>query len=116
MNTFFAICLFLSFKFVDGSECSFPADGLSMTVADETLAIRSTEVSASLRISDLASMRFTNSGETGVHKVDSDVLMEVISLKGDNLGAYKSIEDIKKSLSGGTYILRQGNHSIKISI
>lgn len=115
MNTFFAICLFLTFKFVDGNECSFPADGLSMTVADEALVVKSADMSATLKMSDLASMRFTDSAESGMQPIDNSSAIEVFSLKGESLGSYVSIENIKKSIPGGTYILRQGNISIKIS-
>lgn len=113
---FIAICLFLSFQFVDGGECSFPADGLSMTVEGKTLVVSSTEMTATLQLSDLASMRFTDSGESAVANVEDLSEFEVFSLKGESKGSFKTVYELKKSLPGGVYILRRGDYSIKISI
>lgn len=116
MNTIFTICLFLTFKFVDGNECAFPADDLSISVENQTLQLKSSEVNVTLSIKDLASMRFTDSPETGISQLDSDSALEVYSLKGESVGLFQSFYDLKKSLPTGTYIIRQGKNSIKISI
>lgn len=116
MNSIIAVCLFLTIRFVDGNECSFPADGLSMTVVNEKLVVESDNVSASLTIGDLASMRFTDSAAADISQVSMTSPFEVISLSGQSLGSFKSTEELKNKLPGGTYILRQGKNTIKISI
>ena len=75
-------------------------------------------MTASLAISDLASMRFTDSAETSIEGQGRalDSRFDVFALDGKSAGSYQSLSEMKKSLPSGTYIIRCGNYSIKLSI
>lgn len=109
--------LFLTFRNIDGSECSFATSSLSITVGDGKLHVSNSEKTAELDLSTLISMKFTDKeAESGLVESVSDKILKVYSLKGEYLGSYNSMGEVRKSLPKGTYIVKSGDKTEKKTI
>ena len=105
----------LSFKMKDASEITVAADNLTMNYSDGDLVLTSASVSETLPVADIASMTFTNQ-QDGVDEINS-VLSEKASYYtsgGVRAGEFKSVDDARRSLPSGIYIVRTGSKSFKI--
>lgn len=112
MNIFYAISLFLTFRFVGGDVVSVPTESLSMIVADDQLYVSSPQVNEKFDLAALESMEFTDE-YSSLTEIGSEDAVSAYSLKGELIGDFKSISDAEKSLDKGIYLLKTEKKTIK---
>lgn len=109
-----AECRYLTFTLTDGTECSALCEGLTMTVADGALEVRSGTDVKVLPLADLLGMRFTAEMSGIDEPVAADGSVEVYGLDGVSLGSKASRAEAARSLSRGVYILKTDRGTEKI--
>lgn len=105
----------LTFKMADGSEMSVAADGLAINYSEGSLLLKSATVDESIATANISSMRFTT--EAAAVEGISDILSsqsEYFDLSGVRVGIFESLNEARKALPAGTYIMRSNNKTIKV--
>lgn len=112
MNIFYAISLFLTFRFVGGGVVSVPTESLSMNIVEDQLYVSGPQVNEKFDLTALESMEFTDE-YSSLTDIGSEDAVSAYSLKGELIGDFKSISDAEKSLEKGIYLLKMENKTIK---
>lgn len=105
----------LSFKMKDASEITVAADNLTMNYSDGNLLLTSPTVSETLPVADITSMVFTNR-EAGIDEINVALSENgyYYTLDGVKVGEFTSVDDGRRSLPSGMYIVRTESKSFKI--
>lgn len=105
----------LTFKMADGNEMSVASEGLTINYIDGYLQLKSTTVDQSILCEEVKSMKFSAT-PVSVDGI-SDILSseaEYFDLSGKNMGIFTTVDDARKDLPSGTYIVRSKDKTIKL--
>lgn len=106
---------YLVFKSADGTSTSLNAVGLTITFKDGTLVADDGSATATYPLSTLASMSFSNtSGIAPVSVGDGPVW--VFTLTGSCSGQFSSVEQARKHLQPGVYVIKSKDQTRKMTV
>ncbi len=105
----------LTFQLTDDTEMSVASEGLAMSYNAGMLHLKSATVDQSLETQLIKSMKFTTipAGVEGVKDVVASEA-EYFDASGKKMGIFQSLEEARKSLPSGTYIIRGKDKTIKV--
>lgn len=106
----------LTFRLKDNSEISVASQNLNIDYNNGVLLLSSPSVNQTLSINNVKSMRFTTSS-AGINEVIGDFAsgeIEFYNIGGALVGKFSSIENARKTLPAGIYIINNGEKSLKI--
>ena len=108
---------YLTVEANDGTTTTMTANGLTLTFSDGQLYATNGTESWSLPLSGLSKMYFSNTdaislplSEIGEGEVD------IYSTSGISMGKYQSIDEARKHLKKGVYVVKDGSRTLKITI
>lgn len=110
---------FLMLTTTSGSQTTLAVDKLELTVSGSQLVATNVAGTRSFKLSDLATMQFTNSGiATAIDAADTALSagVDIFSLSGTSLGHYSSMAECRAKLGKGIYIARQSGKTTKIQV
>ena len=114
---------YLMFQTTDGSTTAVAAADLTITFSDGKLLATNVDGSKTFTLTDLSKMFFSATGDaSGIDEVQDSGLqtnngpVEVFTLAGFSLGNYETLEQAKRALSPGIYLLKSGSRTIKIAV
>ena len=101
------------FNLSDGTMIVLPADGLNMTVKDESLHATTSEGTRVIPLSTLLSFQFSGDvSEAAFTEAERACDFEVYTLGGVALGRFASPTE----LPAGTYIIKTGSRIFKLAV
>lgn len=106
----------LSFQLTDGTELTVAADNLAITYTDNSLQLKSATVDRSIAVDLIRSMQF-KSEASGIDNVGADhatVPAVYYTPAGVEAGRFASVEEARKTLPSGLYIVNDNVKSFKI--
>ncbi len=117
LSLFAADFPWLTFKLVDNTEMSVESEELSMTYQDGFLNLSSSKVDKSIPVSQIKSMMFTST-PTGVSDIKTADSQEgdYYNLSGIKVGRFLTVEEAKKSLPSGIYIVKSDSKTFKVTL
>lgn len=106
----------LTFKMTDGTEVSVEAADLIINYNAGKLLITGPTVDRELIVAELESMQFTSeaAGLKNIIAEEGSGNFSVYTASGMEAGSFSSINDVRKALPSGVYIIRSGEKSFKI--
>lgn len=105
----------LTFRLADGTEMSVAADNLTMTYQDGKLLLSSGSVNEVFTVSDLESMRFSAElGAIAQVEGDDNSPIELFTVNGIKAGEFRTVNDARRELPSGIYLVKMKNRTIKI--
>lgn len=114
-----AEALQLVFERTDGTQRSFNALGLTMTVSGTSMHVSGASVDEVLELASLKKMYFTADGVSAIGEIllnSSEKRVSVYALNGAELGTFDSVTDAVTLLSTGVYVFRCGESTFKIAV
>ncbi len=105
----------LTFRMADGTEMSIASEGLAINYSDGYLQLKSSTVDQSISCQEVKSMKFTTSPAAvdGISDISSSEA-EYFDISGKNMGVFATVDDARKALPSGTYIVRSKDKTIKL--
>lgn len=106
----------LTFSMKDNTELSVASENLNIDYNNKMLVLTSASVNQSISIDQVKSMRFTTS-PAGINEVIGDLAsgeIDFYNVTGTKAGRFTSVDEAKKNLPSGIYILNNGEKSLKI--
>lgn len=106
----------LTFSMKDKSELSVASENLSIDYNNRMLVLTSPSVNQTISIDHVKSMRFTSS-PSGIIEIKEDLTsgnIELYNLAGTKVGGFSSLDEARKNLPSGIYIINKGEKSLKI--
>jgi hypothetical protein len=107
---------YLTIVCIDGTKTSLTAVGLSISFSDTQLTATNayTDETTTIALTDLASMKFSNTDETtGIHTIHAnetnDKKNAIYNLQGEQL-------PVNATLPKGIYIIKKGNETQKFIV
>ena len=106
----------LSFVMTDNTEISVAADNLSINYSDNTLTLKSATVDQAIAVDKIKSMQFKSdlSGISELTTDSADGSATYYTTSGISVGSFASVEEARKSLPAGIYIVKNSVKSFKI--
>ena len=105
----------LTFSLTDDTEISVSADNLKMNYKDGFLQLSSSSVDQAIPVDKIKSMKFT-SYSAGIDDTEVQSDGEYYNLSGICVGKYSSIENARKVLPSGVYIVKSEKKTYKITL
>lgn len=105
----------LTFRMSDNTEISVPSQNLKIDYSDRVLHVSTSTVTTDISIDKVKSMQFTSSSSAidNVLNDGEDGAMEFFNVSGVKAGSFGSLEEARKSLPSGVYIIKNGEKSRK---
>lgn len=109
---------YLSFQTADGSIVSLKSDNLNLTIEDGKLVVQNGEGSNKFVLTDLARMFFSQSTETAITNLNTDVnsTLQVYTTSGVFLGEFDSERSLRRSVSSGIYVVKTNGRTLKMAV
>ena len=105
----------LTFRMSDNTEISVPSPNLKIDYNDRVLHVSTPAVTTDISIDKVKSMQFTSSS-SAVDKISDGSesgAMEFFNVSGVKTGSFGSLEEARKALPSGVYIIKNGEKSRK---
>ncbi|MDE7096538.1 MAG: hypothetical protein K2O47_03500, partial [Muribaculaceae bacterium] len=107
----------LTFKMTDDTELSVASDNLTINYEDGYLHLLSTSAEQSIPVDQIKSMKFTQSPAAVINVTDSiSGNAYYYNLSGIMVGHFSSVEDARKALPSGMYIVKTDSKTFKASL
>lgn len=108
---------YLAFETTGGEVTTVAVESLSLAIADGSLVATNAEGTHTFALSELSSMRFCVS-PTSVAATDIDFNSEVqvVSVSGIEFGRFANIDEARKALPAGVYLMKSNKQTLKIAI
>lgn len=109
---------YLSFQTVDGSVVSLKSSNLNLTIEDGKLVVQNDEGSNKFVLTDLARMFFSQSTETAITNLNTDVnsTLQVYTTSGVFLGGFDSERSLRRSVPSGIYVVKTNGRTLKMAV
>lgn len=109
---------YLSFQTVDGSVVSLKSSNLNLTIEDGKLVVQNDEGSNKFVLTDLARMFFSQSTETTITNLNTDVnsTLQVYTTSGVFLGEFDSERSLRRSVPSGIYVVKTNGKTLKMAV
>ncbi len=109
---------YLSFQTVDGSVVSLKSSNLNLTIEDGKLVVQNDEGSNKFVLTDLARMFFSQSTETAITNLNTDVnsTLQVYTTSGVFLGEFDSERSLRRSVPSGIYVVKTNGKTLKMAV
>lgn len=109
---------YLSFQTVDGSVVSLKSSNLNLTIEDGKLVVQNDEGSNKFVLTDLARMFFSQSTETAITNLNTDVnsTLQVYTTSGVFLGGFDSEHSLRRSVPSGIYVVKTNGKTLKMAV
>lgn len=107
----------LTFRMTDNTEISVDAENLAITFKDGNLLLSSSTVDQTIPANQIKSMRFTatSAGVDDIADIQSTAGV-YYNLSGIKVGKFNSVEEARKELSPGVYIVKGNLKTYKVTI
>ena len=91
---------------------------MTLTVSGNQLIVTNAEGTESFVLTDLKSMQFSADGSVTAldNVINTEAEMEVYTLTGVRLGRFDNLEDARRQIGQGTYLISDGKNTQKIVI
>lgn len=105
----------LTFRMSDNTEISVPSQNLKIDYSDRVLHVSTSTVTTDISIDKVKSMQFTSSSSAidNVLNDGEEGAMEFFNVSGVKSGSFGSLEEARKALPSGVYIIKNGEKSRK---
>lgn len=109
---------YLSFQTVDGSVVSLKSSNLNLTIEDGKLVVQNDEGSNKFVLTDLARMFFSQSTETAITNLNTDVnsTLQVYTTSGVFLGEFDNERSLRRSVPSGIYVVKTNGRTLKMAV
>lgn len=102
---------YLVFTNTGGTTTVLGVTNMTLAVSGSNLSVTNADGTTAFVLTDLANMQFSVDGSTVSaidHVLDAGQPVSVFSLTGISLGTFNSLTEGVKTLSTGTYVIKQG--------
>lgn len=106
----------LTFSMKDNTELSVASENLNIDYSNRMLVLTSASVNQTISIDQVKSMRFTAT-PSGINEVIGNSAsgeFDFYNISGTKAGKFTSIDEARKNLPSGIYIITNGEKSLKI--
>lgn len=112
---------YLAFATTDGAVTTLSVASLTLTLAPGTLTAADADGSRTFQLAELAKMYFTDTpaSAAAIDAVAADApagRVAVYGVDGTPRGDFPSLDDARKALARGTYVVQSENSTIKIAV
>lgn len=109
---------YLSFQTVDGSVVSLKSSNLNLTIEDGKLVVQNDEGSNKFVLTDLTRMFFSQSTETAITNLNTDVnsTLQVYTTSGVFLGEFDNERSLRRSVPSGIYVVKTNGRTLKMAV
>lgn len=106
----------LTFRMADNSEISVAAENLEINYGGQKLHLKSATVDQTIAVDGIKSMRFTDTpaaidAPQGAAQVAAG---DYYTAAGVKAGSFGSVEEARRSLPSGVYIVKKGDKTVKL--
>ena len=109
---------YLVFQTTDGTVTAVAVESLSITISDGNLVVTNGDGTKTFSLSTLSKMYFSTDGTTDIDSAQtSDTTeVEVVAASGVSLGTFASLDEARKALKQGVYVVKLKEKTFKISV
>lgn len=109
---------YLVFTSQDGTEKAIAVENLKLSFVDGQLVVDNGVESQTYSLTSLSKMFFSESTVDGIVEtvINGNEVVDVFTVSGIWMGKFGNVDDAKKSLQRGMYVLKQGKTTSKIAI
>ncbi len=109
---------YLVFTTQDGTEKAITVENLKLSFVDGQLVVDNGVESQTYSLTSLSKMFFSESTVDGIVEtvINGNEVVDVFTVSGIWMGKFGNVDDAKKSLQRGVYVLKQGKTTSKIAI
>ncbi len=109
---------YLVFTTQDGTEKAITVENLKLSFVDGQLVVDNGVESQTYSLTSLSKMFFSESTIDGIVEtvINGNEVVDVFTVSGIWMGKFGNVDDAKKSLQRGVYVLKQGKTTSKIAI
>jgi len=109
---------YLVFTTRDGTEKAITVENLKLSFVDGQLVVDNGVESQTYSLTSLSKMFFSESTVDGIVEtvINGNEDVDVFTVSGIWMGKFGNVDDAKKSLQRGVYVLKQGKTTSKIAI
>jgi len=109
---------YLVFTTQDGTEKAIAVENLKLSFVDGQLVVDNGVESQTYSLTSLSKMFFSESTVDGIVEtvINGNEDVDVFTVSGIWMGKFGNVDDAKKSLQRGVYVLKQGKTTSKIAI
>lgn len=109
---------YLVFTSQDGTEKAITVENLKLSFVDGQLVVDNGVESQTYSLTSLSKMFFSENTVDGIVEtvINGNEDVDVFTVSGIWMGKFGNVDDAKKSLQRGVYVLKQGKTTSKIAI
>lgn len=109
---------YLVFTTQDGTEKAIAVANLKLSFVNGQLVVDNGVESQTYSLTSLSKMFFSESTVDGIVEtvINGNEVVDVFTVSGIWMGKFGNVDDAKKSLQRGVYVLKQGKTTSKIAI
>lgn len=109
---------YLVFTTQDGTEKAITVENLKLSFVDGQLVVDNGVESQTYSLTSLSKMFFSENTVDGIVEtvINGNEDVDVFTVSGIWMGKFGNVDDAKKSLQRGVYVLKQGKTTSKIAI
>ncbi|MBQ5981441.1 MAG: hypothetical protein IJL54_04645 [Prevotella sp.] len=109
---------YLVFTTQDGTEKAIAVENLKLSFVNEQLVVDNGVESQTYSLTSLSKMFFSENTVDGIVEtvINGNEDVDVFTVSGIWMGKFGNVDDAKKSLQRGVYVLKQGKTTSKIAI
>lgn len=109
---------YLVFTTQDGTEKAIAVENLKLSFVNGQLVVDNGVESQTYSLTSLSKMFFSESTVDGIVEtvINGNEVVDVFTVTGIWMGKFGNVDDAKKSLQRGVYVLKQGKTTSKIAI
>lgn len=109
---------YLVFTTQDGTEKAIAVENLKLSFVDGQLVVDNGVESQTYSLTSLSKMSFSENTVDGIVEtvINGNEVVDVFTVSGIWMGKFGNVDDAKKSLQRGVYVLKQGKTTSKIAI
>lgn len=109
---------YLVFTTQDGMEKAIAVENLKLSFVNEQLVVDNGVESQTYSLTSLSKMFFSDNTVDGIVEtvINGNEDVDVFTVSGIWMGKFGNVDDAKKSLQRGVYVLKQGKTTSKIAI
>lgn len=109
---------YLVFTTQDGTEKAIAVENLKLSFVNGQLAVDNGVESQTYSLTSLSKMFFSENTVDGIVEtvINGNEDVDVFTVSGIWMGKFGNVDDAKKSLQRGVYVLKQGKTTSKIAI
>ena len=109
---------YLVFQTTDGTVTAVAVEALNITSSNGNLVVTNNDGTKTFPLSTLSKMYFSTDGTTDIDSAQtSDTTeVEVVAASGVSLGKFASLDEARKALKQGVYVVKLKEKTFKISV